>query len=132
MAGNGVNEFSGKTLDQFIKNGVIVRSNTIPITLVYKEDGVAQPITGFELWVTISSAIDSSDGSTILLEKQIPIADATTGLFSGTITDDETFALLLGTTYVSLKLIDSSGQSFIIDMAKYKVLDCANPKRDIV
>jgi len=125
---NGVNGYSGLTLDQFIQNSVIVRSDTIPVAVTYKEDGVIKDVTGFELWLTLVSSINSADPTKIILEKKIPITDAAGGAFSGSITDGETYALPLGSFTISMKIIDPLGQSFIIDMAKYKVLDCANPR----
>jgi hypothetical protein len=130
--GNGISGYSGEILDYLFKNQVIVRGNTIPITLIKKTDGVADPITGYEMWMTFASAVDCDLGDTILIESQIPIADALNGVFSGYITDDETHGLTVSTVYVSIKYIDPDGQSFIFDMGKYKVKPCVNPKRALV
>lgn len=128
MPKSGINGYNGEILDEFFNLGVIVRGNTVPLDLTLS-DGVTTDYTGFSMLMTFDTVITCEDTHTPDLEITVPLVDAANGVFSGYLTDDDAFNFAVGDINVSLKYIDSDGRAFILDMAKYKVVNCLNPKR---
>lgn len=122
-----INEFSNEALEVIFPNGNVVRGNTYPVTVTIKDDGVAHDITGYALYVSFHSTLTCEDTPDV--QADIPITDAAGGIFSGFVTDDDTYNLNAGNTYVSIKYIDDDGHTFIFDMAKIKVVNCVNSIR---
>ena len=124
----GINGYNGEILDLLFPLGVIVRGNTEILDLVL-DDGSTSDYTGFKMLLSFDTVIDCTDTNTPDLEIDIPLVDAGTGAFSGYLTDDQSFEFSPGNMNVSLKYIDADGKAFILDMTKYKVVNCINPKR---
>ncbi len=126
---NSVNEYSGNILGALFPNGNVVRGNTYPVTITLKKDSLPVDITGYQMYLSFDQALTCDDLQPPYLEKEIPIANPSEGIFSGSISDDDTFSLPNGYIYISVKYIDNAGQAFIVDMVKAKVDSCLNPKR---
>lgn len=125
----GINGYSGDILSEFFNLGVIVRGNTVPLDLTL-DDGSTTDYTGFVMLMTFDTAITCEDGHVPELEITIPLVDAANGIFSGYLEDDDSFGLSPDEKInISLKYIDSDGRAFILDMSKYKVVNCINPRR---
>lgn len=125
---SGINGYSGDILSEFFNLGVVVRGNTVPLDLTL-DDGATTDYTGFSMIMTFDTVITCEDGHVPDLEIEIPLVDATNGIFSGYLEDDDSFSFAPGNINISLKYIDSDGRSFILDMDKYKVVSCINPRR---
>ncbi len=125
---NGLNGYTGELLDSFFPSAVIVRGNTVPLYITL-DDGVTVDYTGFKMLLSFDPTITCDDTHVPELEISVPLTDPANGVFTGDLTDDESFAFTPGTMNVSLKYIDADGKAFIVDMAKYKVVNCLNPTR---
>lgn len=125
---SGINGYSGDILSEFFNLGVIVRGNTVLLDLKL-DDGSTTDYTDFSMIMTFDTVITCEDGHVPDLEIEIPLVDAANGIFSGYLEDDDSFGLAPGNINISLKYIDSDGRAFILDMDKYKVVNCINPRR---
>ena len=120
----GIDEFSNKEsiFDDFTKG------TTLQFTLnFFENDGVTPlDVTDWEVWLAFSKKKDCNAPE---LEIQIPLINALGGIFSGDITDTETFTLDGDKKYyASAKYIRNDGASFVFDKAKLKVYNCVNPR----
>ncbi len=117
----GINGYSGKMFRD------ITRGETLPFTFRFTlKDGTPRDVTGWTVYVAFNTALDSS---VPIHESVFLPGDPLTGVISGFVEDDETFALAKGTYYASARYVNSDGRAFIIDMAKVKVMEGANATR---
>lgn len=112
---SGINGYLGRSFPEYITRG-----NTLPFSVTFKDsEDVAIDITGWKVYVSLSTSLDTS--ATPALEVEIPITSAVGGLAVGYIEDSETLALSEGIIYGSIFYVNDSGQKFIIDMAMMRV-----------
>ncbi len=118
----GLDGHTGKFFPEFS------RGETLPFSFQILEEDEITPIdiTGWKLYLTFATeqGLDSGFVEVILLPQ-----DAANGIFSGSVTDDETFSLDAGTIYGSIKIINATGEAYLIDKARLTVGECVNPRR---
>jgi len=120
------------------ESGYIAKSDTRPVTVymgadgsTLDDDGLPTPredITGWLLYVAFYSG-ETCAAVDLILESIISPQDAVNGIFSGDISDDETFSLPIGEIYVSIFTINNSGQKEIFDMAQIEITPCGSDRR---
>jgi len=141
---SGINGFSGayflawfapeETINgkKFTRDGSITRTDTIPITLAL-QDSAGQPlrdIAGEKLVISFDTEEACRPENEILLSVEIlPQTPTTNGIFAGSITDDQTYTLPAGNTYVTLKHINAAGETTIWDACKTVVNPCVSTRR---
>jgi len=102
----------------------IIRGVTIdfPITIKNKDTGDPIDLTGSKFYVTLSTKISPEDDPAL----EIIIDPPTHPLLGKTIvkiTDTQTYALVKGTYYYSIRYVNSNGDTYVIDLGRIKVLD---------
>jgi len=106
------------------------RGETVPFSFqITDDDDQPKDITGWMLYVAMTTSRSCYDANTPEIDKAIAPQDAPNGIFSGEITDDETFGLAAGTVYGSIRVIDNNGRAFVVDKARLTVGECVSPRR---
>ncbi len=104
----------------------IVRGDTIPLRYdLVDTDRAAIDVTGGQVVLMLST---NQPGAGTDLEVVLSPATPAEGLFTGAITDTETFALIKGKYYYSIQYIDSAGQAFLMDIGYISIYDGINPR----
>ncbi len=131
----GLDGHAGDTFNDF------TRGETLQFSF-YFETGDVDPVTeevtytptdvtGWKVYISFTKKRTCEDITAPDLEVTLLPQDATGGIISGFVTDDETFALPRGNKYASARYITASGETYIIDKAKrVYVSACVNPKRE--
>ena len=133
--------YDGEMVNTLTANGsgYIAKSDTRPITFyqgaegsVLDADGLPIPredITGWLLYIAFYSG-ETCAAIDLVLEVVISPQDALEGIFSGNISDDDTFLLPVGEIYVSMFTINAAGQKQIQDMAQIEITPCGSDRRE--
>lgn len=122
----GINNYSGEAFRCF------TRGDTLPFEFTFKDPaGDEIDITDWRLFISFSGSLNCNDPgcstSALVIEVEIPIVDALAGQFAGTVNDESTLSIPCGIVYGSIKYINASNETFILDMCQLEVYPNVNP-----
>ncbi len=108
------------------------RGETLPFSFQILEEDEVTPIniTGWRMYVAFNPVLNCADSPAPALEAVLLPQDAINGIFSGEISDDETFSLPAGAIYGEIRIVDNIGRAFVVDKAQLTVGGCINPRRE--
>lgn len=108
--------------------GDTVQADTIKKTFTFSQDGSAIDVTGYKMYLFVSSSRDGSGGA----EYEFDPSDAVNGKFIVGMTDSQTLALTPGVYFYSIKYVTASPgfEAQTVDMGKFTIRQAINPRVD--
>ncbi len=122
----GMDGHKGDTFSDF------TRGETLPFSFQFTEEDGVTPETVTDNWVVVvafATEQTCEEGTAPDIEVILTLEDESNAIFSGSISDDETFSVDSGIMYASARFIIPDGSAFIIDKARVTVFPCVNTRR---
>lgn len=128
-----VNGYSGEYFAVWMPTGIITKTDTIPIWIQFVDDDGVTPagdVAGDVIVLSFAPSVECLQSGQLTLEVEMqPVSPTTEAIFSGEISDDQTYSLPPGTLYASVAHIKADGRKYILDMAEVEVICGVSERR---
>lgn len=102
--------------------GDIIRGDTRDFMISITREGVEMDITGCKFYITLATDLDPETVPELEIEIDPP-TDPLHGKTEGVITDTETYDLVAGLYYYSVRFINASEAAYVLDIGTLNVYD---------